>query len=199
MRQSSTRADRSAVGRLFQQWRVARGLSQLALATEAGISTRHLGFIEIGRACPSRNMVLLLAATLNIPLQERNNLLLAAGYSPVEHRERLFRPCRSTTVHYQLGDPSIGARAATPSRGPGQPAFRGGGCAHRCIVVLSRRAGGMAEIRRHCGYPFAAPARSEKRGLPRELFVLLYRVQHAAGGDAARRSHRTHVPRRSEH
>src|SRR5262249_3797806 len=70
------------VGRLIQHWRRARGKSQLALSLEAGISARHLGFVEVGRANPSREMVLLLAGVLDIPLRERNALLLAAGYAP---------------------------------------------------------------------------------------------------------------------
>jgi transcriptional regulator with XRE-family HTH domain len=58
-------------------------MSQLALATDAEISCRHLSFIETGRANPSRDMVLLLASALDIPLRERNALLLAAGFAPV--------------------------------------------------------------------------------------------------------------------
>ena len=92
MRQSSTGARRSGVGLLLCQWRVARGWSQLALAIEAGISARHLGFIEIGRACPSREMVLLLAATLDVPLHERNILLVAAGYAPIYPTREVVLP-----------------------------------------------------------------------------------------------------------
>jgi transcriptional regulator with XRE-family HTH domain len=73
----------SAVGPLVQYWRKARNLSQLALATEADVSPRHLCFIETGRATPSRDMVLLLAEALRVPLRERNALLLAAGYAPM--------------------------------------------------------------------------------------------------------------------
>jgi transcriptional regulator with XRE-family HTH domain len=74
---------RPAVGALLQHWRKARHLSQLALATEAEISPRHLCFLERGRARPSREMVLLLASVLDVPLRERNALLLAAGFAPV--------------------------------------------------------------------------------------------------------------------
>jgi transcriptional regulator with XRE-family HTH domain len=71
-----------SVGALLQYWRKARHLSQLALATQAEISSRHLCFVETGRANPSREMVLLLASVLDVPLRERNVLLLAAGFAP---------------------------------------------------------------------------------------------------------------------
>ncbi|HXU31572.1 MAG TPA: helix-turn-helix domain-containing protein, partial [Thermoanaerobaculia bacterium] len=72
----------SPVGVLLQHWRQARRMSQLALAIEAEVSPRHISFIETGRARPSREMVLHLAGTLEVPLRERNALLLAAGYAP---------------------------------------------------------------------------------------------------------------------
>jgi transcriptional regulator with XRE-family HTH domain len=81
-----------AVGPLLQYWRKARHLSQLALATEAGISARHLCFLETGRAKPSREMVLLLASVLDVPLRERNMLLLAAGFAPVYKETQLDAP-----------------------------------------------------------------------------------------------------------
>ena len=71
------------VGALLRQWREHRRLSQLALALQAEVSTRHLSFVETGRARPSRDMVLHLADQLDVPLRERNQLLLAAGYAPV--------------------------------------------------------------------------------------------------------------------
>lgn len=71
------------VGPLLRQWRTARGKSQLALAVEAGISTRHLSFVETGRSAPSRDMVLTLAEHLDLPLRDRNALLRAAGYAAV--------------------------------------------------------------------------------------------------------------------
>ncbi len=70
------------VGTLLRDWRQRRRLSQLDLALEAGISTRHLSFVETGRAKPSPEMVVHLAEQLQIPLRERNQLLLAAGYAP---------------------------------------------------------------------------------------------------------------------
>jgi transcriptional regulator with XRE-family HTH domain len=80
---SATMPSSPAVGPLVQYWRKARNLSQLALAAEADVSPRHLCFIETGRAAPSRDMVLLLAEALRVPLRERNALLLAAGYAPM--------------------------------------------------------------------------------------------------------------------
>lgn len=74
-------------GELLREWRQRRHLSQLALALDAEVSQRHLSFIESGRAEPSRDMVLRLAEHLDVPLRERNALLLAAGYAPF-FRER---------------------------------------------------------------------------------------------------------------
>src|SRR5947209_8549973 len=70
------------VGTLLRDWRRRRRLSQLDLALEAGVSTRHLSFIETGRSRPSADMVLHLADRLEVPLRERNELLLAAGFAP---------------------------------------------------------------------------------------------------------------------
>ena len=67
---------------LLRDWRQRRRLSQLDLALEAGISTRHLSFVETGRSKPSPEMVVHLAEQLQVPLRERNQLLLAAGYAP---------------------------------------------------------------------------------------------------------------------
>jgi transcriptional regulator with XRE-family HTH domain len=81
-----------AFGHLLRQWRTARHMSQLVLATEAGISTRHLSFLETGRAQPSREMVHLLAGMLDVPLGERNGLLISAGYAPVYGERPLGAP-----------------------------------------------------------------------------------------------------------
>jgi transcriptional regulator with XRE-family HTH domain len=75
------------VGDLLREWRQRRRMSQLDLALEAEVSTRHLSFVESGRAQPSREMVLHLAEQLDVPLRERNMLLVAAGFAPV-FRER---------------------------------------------------------------------------------------------------------------
>jgi transcriptional regulator with XRE-family HTH domain len=81
-----------AFGRLLKQWRNSRHKSQLALATEAGISTRHLSFLETGRAQPSREMVQLLTGMLDVPLGERNALLVSAGYAPLYGNRPLNAP-----------------------------------------------------------------------------------------------------------
>ena len=80
------------VGDLLRAWRQRRHLSQLHVATEAEVSTRHLSFLETGRAQPSREMVLRLAALLEIPLRERNALLLAAGFAPMFSEHPLTDP-----------------------------------------------------------------------------------------------------------
>src|SRR3954447_5540002 len=72
----------AGVGALLRDWRQRRRRSQLALALDAGVSARHVSFVETGRAKPSRDMVLRLADELDVPLRERNPILLAAGYSP---------------------------------------------------------------------------------------------------------------------
>lgn len=81
--------DKNAFGQLLQRWRLARGKSQLGLAAEAEVSPRHVSFVETGRANPSRQMVLVLASALEVPLRERNALLLAAGFAPVYRESRL--------------------------------------------------------------------------------------------------------------
>ena len=80
------------VGALLREWRQRRRLSQLDLASEAEISTRHLSFLETGRALPSRDMVLHLSERLEIPLRDRNVLLVAAGYAPVFRERSLADP-----------------------------------------------------------------------------------------------------------
>ncbi|GIH09470.1 transcriptional regulator [Rhizocola hellebori] len=82
----------SDVGVLLKQWRRSRRLSQLALSAEAAVSLRHLCFIETGRARPSRVMVLRLADALDVPLRERNALLLAAGFAPAYQESPMDAP-----------------------------------------------------------------------------------------------------------
>src|ERR1700674_4485454 len=73
-------------------WRQHRGLSQLDLAGRAEISQRHLSFLELGRASPSRDMVMRLAAALDVPLRQHNALLLAAGFAPAWRETNLAAP-----------------------------------------------------------------------------------------------------------
>jgi len=79
-------------GVLLRHWRSVRHVSQLDLALDADISTRHLSCVETGRAQPSREMVLRLAEALHVPLRERNALLLAAGYAPLYRHTGLDAP-----------------------------------------------------------------------------------------------------------
>ncbi|HZO32453.1 MAG TPA: helix-turn-helix transcriptional regulator [Chloroflexota bacterium] len=88
----SRRGSASQVGLLLQQWRRIRRKSQLALALDADVSPRHLSFVESGRSNPSREMVLILANALDVPLRERNDLLLAAGYAPIYRQTGLAAP-----------------------------------------------------------------------------------------------------------
>jgi len=91
------------VGDLIKDWRTRRRLSQLDLALEAGISQRHLSFVESGRSAPSRDMVEMLCQHLDLPLRERNVVLLSAGYAPA-YSER------------KLSDPSMAAARAAVER-----------------------------------------------------------------------------------
>jgi transcriptional regulator with XRE-family HTH domain len=79
-------------GAQLREWRQRRRMSQLDLAGHAAVSTRHLSFVETGRAVPSREMVLRLADRLDVPLRERNRLLNAAGYAPMYAEHRLDDP-----------------------------------------------------------------------------------------------------------
>ncbi len=85
-------ADRAPLGELLRDWRVRRRMSQLDLALEAGVSARHLSFLETGRSRPSREMVLRLCEELEVPLRDRNRLLLAAGFAPAYEERPLEAP-----------------------------------------------------------------------------------------------------------
>jgi transcriptional regulator with XRE-family HTH domain len=84
-----TQESRPPVGVLLRGWRERRSISQLDLAIQAGVSARHVSFVETGRSRPSREMLLKLAEELNVPLRERNPILLAAGYAPAYPTRRL--------------------------------------------------------------------------------------------------------------
>jgi transcriptional regulator with XRE-family HTH domain len=85
-------AARPRVGPLLRDWRLRRRLSQLDLAVEAGVSARHVSFVETGRSRPSAAMVMQLAEHLEVPLRDRNALLLAAGYAPAFAQHDLDDP-----------------------------------------------------------------------------------------------------------
>lgn len=80
---TQTMPDRPQAGALLRQWRELRGKSQLDLSLDAGVSQRHISFIEIGRSTPSRQMLIDIATALDMPLRDRNTLLLAGGYAPI--------------------------------------------------------------------------------------------------------------------
>jgi transcriptional regulator with XRE-family HTH domain len=88
----ATVSSQPRVGPLLREWRKRRRLSQLDLALDAGISARHLSFVETGRSTPSSEMVLLLAEQLEVPFRERNHLLLAAGHAPAYPERSLQDP-----------------------------------------------------------------------------------------------------------
>jgi len=99
---SSATSDTSTKGHfgvLLRRWRTVRRISQLTLALDANISTRHLSCVETGRAKPSPEMVLRLAEALVIPLRERNTLLQAAGYAPLYRRASLDAPGMEAARH----------------------------------------------------------------------------------------------------
>jgi len=84
---------------LLRYWRGKRGYSQLALSLAAGVSQRHISFLESGRARPSREMVLALADRLGVPLRQRNRLLLASGYAPAYSENTLDAPAMQMVRH----------------------------------------------------------------------------------------------------
>src|SRR5688572_8950353 len=93
--------DPRAFGRLLKEWRRVRRMSQLDVAVEASISPRHLSFVESGRSVPSREMVVTLSETLDVPMRDRNVLLHAAGYAPL-YPERTLESAELTQVRQAL-------------------------------------------------------------------------------------------------
>src|SRR5215472_7207996 len=77
------------LGELLRFWRQERGKSQLDLSMDTGISQRHLSFVESGRSAPSRDFLSVVSDALNIPLRERNDLLLASGFAPQYSEQRI--------------------------------------------------------------------------------------------------------------
>ena len=101
---------RTDFGPVLRDWRNRRHRSQLALATEAGVSQRHISFLETGRSKPSREMVVHLGVVLDLPLRDRNTMLLAAGYAPVYAERTLDDPAladvrRALDTMLQAHDP----------------------------------------------------------------------------------------------
>ncbi len=92
---------RPRVGELVRHWRTRRRRSQLDLAVEVGVSTRHLSFVETGRSRPSPELILAIAHHLDVPLRERNTLLLAGGYAP-RFSQRPFDDPSMATVRASL-------------------------------------------------------------------------------------------------
>jgi len=88
----SMSTETQSVGNLLREWRQRRRMSQLELALDAEISSRHLSFVETGRSQPSREMLLHLAEQLNVHLRDRNALLIAGGYAPVFEARRFADP-----------------------------------------------------------------------------------------------------------
>ncbi|TWT15485.1 helix-turn-helix domain-containing protein [Reyranella sp. CPCC 100927] len=88
----SSGAERAPFGLLLRDWRRRRGASQLELSLRSGVSQRHVSFLESGRARPSREMVVHLAVSLDVPLRHQNQLLLAAGFAPVYRQSNLEAP-----------------------------------------------------------------------------------------------------------
>src|SRR4051794_28303285 len=105
--------DHVTFGDRLRAWRMRRRLSQLQLATDAGVSARHLSFLETGRSKPSRELLLHLAEHLDVPLRERNALLVAAGYAPV-YRETRFDDASMTPVREAL-DTILGGHEPYPA------------------------------------------------------------------------------------
>ncbi len=93
---SDLKAAPNPAGILLRQWRDIRGKTQLDLSFDAGVSQKHISFVESGRSTPSRQMLLDLAQALDVPLRERNELLMAAGYAPLYSDRALDAPIMSS-------------------------------------------------------------------------------------------------------
>jgi transcriptional regulator with XRE-family HTH domain len=95
-----TQQEPQTAGELIRFWRTQRGLSQLELSLEASVSTRHLSFVETGRSSPSRQLLVHLAQQLDLPIAERNRLLLAGGFAPayleLPYDGELMQPLRDS-------------------------------------------------------------------------------------------------------
>ena len=103
-----TEQEPQTAGELIRFWRTRRGLSQLELSLDANVPTKHLSFVETGRSSPSRQLLALLAQHLDLPIAERNRLLLAGGFAPPSRsapRNRQGAATRSVSVsEYDIAD-----------------------------------------------------------------------------------------------
>jgi len=140
-------ASQRLLGALLREWRQRRKLSQLALALAANVSQRHLSFVESGRTQPSREMVLRLTTRLELPLRERNRLLLAAGFAPLYPERPLDDPAlgaaRGDRARADGPRALPGARHRPPlDAGGGEP--RGGPARRRRVAAAARAAGNRA-------------------------------------------------------
>jgi transcriptional regulator with XRE-family HTH domain len=106
-------SQQAGVGDLLRQWRQRRRLSQLELAVEAEISTRHLSFVENGRSVPSRSMLMRLADRLDMPLRARNEMLHAAGFAALYSERALDAP--EMSVARRTVDAVLNAHAPFPA------------------------------------------------------------------------------------
>src|SRR3954454_7779173 len=91
----ATASSQPAIGSVLREWRERRRLSQLELALDAGVSTRHLSFVETGRSKPGRDMLLSVLRELEVPFREQNRVLLTAGHAPAFPERPLDDPSLS--------------------------------------------------------------------------------------------------------
>ncbi len=173
-----------SVGELLRDWRQRRRLSQLDLALDAEVSARHLSFVETGRSKPSRELVLHLAEHLDVPLRERNALLLAAGYAPVYRETPLddeaMAPVRDALDKILAGHEPFPAWSSTGAGTWSRPTRRRWRCwptasrpscssrrSTRCGSAAPRRARAAdrqpARVRRAPRWPGCAPGRAGPR------------------------------------
>jgi len=99
---NNTKAPGSELGALLRHWRDIRGRSQFELSLDTGVSQRHISFIESGRSAPGRQTLLDIAQALDIPLRERNTVLLAAGYAPI-YSEGAWNAAEMQTINAAMG------------------------------------------------------------------------------------------------
>jgi len=174
----------SPIGTLLRAFRAQKNLTQLGLSLEAGISTRHLSFIETGRSVPSRETVLILGEALKLGLRDRNGLLGAAGYSPA------YRETPLAATDGPIRQAIEGMLAASGSN----PAW----VINRRFDVLKMNHAGETLLRRFCVDPPAATPNLARllispRGLrphienvDRVILHVLERIQREVGGVHAR-------------